>query len=316
MILVSLCIPTNGVVEWVFPVLDSIYSQEVDNKMFEVIITDNGNNTSFKKRISEYMLDKHNLIYTETDAEPFVNEIEAYKRATGHLIKFVNHRTKLKSGTLRKLIEFSERYYHEKPIIYFSNGVLKLEKKQIEYKSFDEFVQGLSYWSSWSTGMTLWNDDFTKLNNESNEPDELFPHTKYLFGIRDRDRYIIDNTIIFDEISPGSKPKGKYDLFFAFGVVYPSIILKLFVEKSITKETYSRVLKENLGFIAKLYYDYVVLKEYCSYDLSGIENIYDVFYAKSVLLKEVSNLHRCYRNNAIRDFVSSCMNKIHRRSFL
>ena len=29
--LLSLCIPTYGVSEWVFPVLDSIYNQKIDN---------------------------------------------------------------------------------------------------------------------------------------------------------------------------------------------------------------------------------------------------------------------------------------------
>ena len=38
--LLSLCIATNGVSEWVFPVLDSIYSQEVDQSLYEVVVTD------------------------------------------------------------------------------------------------------------------------------------------------------------------------------------------------------------------------------------------------------------------------------------
>ena len=45
--LLSLCIPTNGISEWVFPVLDSIYNQKVDDSLFEVIVTDNGNNEQF-----------------------------------------------------------------------------------------------------------------------------------------------------------------------------------------------------------------------------------------------------------------------------
>ena len=44
----SLCIPTNGIVEWVFPALDSIYAEGVDNERFEVIVTDNGKNEDFK----------------------------------------------------------------------------------------------------------------------------------------------------------------------------------------------------------------------------------------------------------------------------
>lgn len=29
--LISLCLPTNGIIEWVFPVLNTVYSKNVDN---------------------------------------------------------------------------------------------------------------------------------------------------------------------------------------------------------------------------------------------------------------------------------------------
>ena len=35
--IISLCIPTNGVIEWIFPVLDSIYVQGVEENLFEVV---------------------------------------------------------------------------------------------------------------------------------------------------------------------------------------------------------------------------------------------------------------------------------------
>ena len=33
--LVSLCMPTNGVIDWVFPVLESIYNQNINNELCE-----------------------------------------------------------------------------------------------------------------------------------------------------------------------------------------------------------------------------------------------------------------------------------------
>ena len=40
--ILSLCMPTNGVVEWVFPVLDSIFGQNANSNEFEVVVMDNG----------------------------------------------------------------------------------------------------------------------------------------------------------------------------------------------------------------------------------------------------------------------------------
>lgn len=285
--IVSLCMPTNGVIEWVFPVLDSIYGQEVEEGLYEVVITDNGDNTEFKKRITEYKKDHTNLVYKETNALPFLNEIESYKCASGELIKFVNHRTKLVDGALRKLIEFAKKNENEKPIVYFSNGVLRLKQEQYIYSNFDQFVKNLSYWSSWSTGMTIWKKDFERLPENIDSFNELFPHTNVLFSERHREKYVIDNTIIFDEMPQGKKSKGDYDLFSAFGIEYPGIICDLLRRGDITGETFRSVVDENLEFIAGLYLEYFIKKDYCSYDLSGFDNMFGIFYTKKEFRKKV-----------------------------
>lgn len=286
--IVSLCMPTNGVIDWVFPVLDSIYSQGCDDSTFEVVITDNGDNKEFKNRIREYINGKSNIVYVETDALAFLNEIESYKRASGDMIKFVNHRTKLVPGALQRLIDYANSNIGEKPITYFSNGVLKLEKRKYELQTFDQFVLLLSYWSSWSTGMTIWKSDFDKLPEDVGEFNELFPHTNVLFDVRDRGKYVIDNSIIFDEIPQGKKPKGNYDLYYAFGVDYPRIIENLLKDGSITVKSYKYVLDKNLEFIASLYWQYNLKKDYCSYDLSGLNDMFGKYYSRAALNKKVA----------------------------
>lgn len=299
--ILSLCIPTNGVTEWVFPVLNSIYKQDCNNDDFEVIITDNGNNKEFKEKIRNYSQQHSNLHYFETNALPFINEIESYKRANGQLIKFVNHRTLLVSGALKQLITIAQENINKKPILYFTNGVLKKEKKAFVYSTFNQFVKNLSYWSSWSTGMTIWKDDYNKLPEDTSNFNELFPHTNVLFAERNRGMYIIDNTVIFDEMPQGKKPKGDYDLFYAFGVEYPSIILELYRSHSISIDTFKSVLEDNLGFIAHLYVLYFIKKAYCSYDLNGLSDMYGVFYTKRKLKKKIRNI-----------FVNKILEKIRR----
>ena len=295
--LISLCIPTNGVIEWVFPVLESIYAQGVETALYEIVITDNGDNIEFKKKIIEYSDKYSNLIYKETTALPFLNEIEAYKIANGELIKFVNHRTKLRDGTLQKLIEFAENNKEDKPVIYFTNGVLPLKTEKIIYQDFDSFVCGLSYWSSWSTGMAIWKEDFKSLPADISEYNELFPHTTILFHRKNGNKYVIDNTTIFDELPQGKKPKGNYDLFRAFGIEYPGIICDLLRGGYISNKTFCSVAKNNLEFIASLYFDYCVRKRYCSYNLDGLKDMFGVFYTKrklyQVTLKVILKKVKC-----------------------
>ena len=252
-----------------------------------------------KKRIKEYGLSHRNLHYYETKALPFINEIESYKRANGQLFKFVNHRTKLVKGALQRFIDFAKYNAEKKPIIYFSNGVLERENKSYAYETFDDFVRNLSYWSSWSTGMTIWKEDFEHLPEDVQSFNELFPHTNVLFAERTRGEYIIDNSVIFDEMPQGKKPKGAYDLYYAFGVEYPGIILDLLRDGSITADTFKVVLDGNLEFIAGLYFQYNIRKDYCSYALSGFNNMLGVFYSRKKLkIKVLKHI----RNGIIRKF--------------
>ena len=158
--LVSLCIPTSGVSKWIFPVLDSIYALNISTDLFEVVITNNGKeDEAFNKRIDSYRALFKNLHYKRNTSELFYNEIESYKLASGQMIKFINHRTTLNSHALKYYIICSYLLNDTKPVIYFSNGVLKnCNKKQSD--SFSHFLITLGYWSSWSTGMCFWKSEF------------------------------------------------------------------------------------------------------------------------------------------------------------
>lgn len=283
-IYLSLCIPTNGVVEWVLPVLDSIYVEKESLESFEVIITDNGNNAQFEKKIQEYIARYENLIYKKTIAIQFLNQIEAFKLAKGKLIKFINHRMPLETGALDYLIKYAKKYETVKPITYFANGTLNLSA-QCTYSSFDEYVRALSYHSSWSAGTAMWREDFQQMNL-SQEFNSLFPHTNMIFAVRDKENYIIDNTFLLRTIETDETKKGTYDLFHAFAVEYPAILLDLYRKSDISRETLRVVLDENAGFLADLYVNFCMRKHPCSYDLGGYNNAITVFYSHFKILKK------------------------------
>ena len=276
--LVSLCIPTNGVVEWVIPVLDSIYSQGINEDLYEVVVTDNGDNQEFFYEMSKYIESHDNLIYRRTQAYEFMNQVEAFKLANGELVKFINHRTKLLPGKLQYLIEFSETNKNKKCVIYFADGQLKDINKQLECSSFDEFVKNLSYYSSWSGGLCFWRDDFDG-EKKREDYNSLFPHTDILFAIKDADIYVINNEVIFESLPVNGIAKGKYKLFKAFAVEYVSLLLDLVRREYISLDTFLHLKNENLNFVIDLYYSHVVRKIECSYDLSDAKKYISVYYS-------------------------------------
>lgn len=278
---ISLCIPTNGIVEWISQVIESIYSQNVSLDLFEVVIVDNGDNPVFFDYINEKINEYPNIRYKKIKCPIFMNEIEAYKMAKGDFIKFVNHRTVLLGGTLNKWISFMEENYETKPVVYFSNGVLNKYYSNYNYESFNDFIGALSYWSSWSTGMAMWKEDVDDLDMDN--INELFPHTSILFKNRHASRYIVDNRIYLQEVPHTSKNKGKYDLFYAFAVEFPSLLLNLYRDGDICIDTFLKLKGENLDFINEIYRTFCVENAECSYDLGGYEDCIRVFYNQEML---------------------------------
>lgn len=263
----SLCVPTNGIVEWVVPVIESIYSQGVDDQLFEVVISDNGENSCLEESISKFINEHTNCHYQKSEAKMFQNQIACFSMAQGNLIKFINHRMTMLPGSIKYLLDFEEKNKSEKPIVYFSNGVLPVAE-ELKVASFDEFVRNLSIYSSWSAGLCFWKEDFEKLPGDM-VYNNMFPHISILFYYTMRDKYVIKNTKILFESDTDATKKGKYNLFATFAVDYPAVLRQLVVDSAITEETYDFVIKELIVFLANLYAEYVLAKVPCSYNLEG-----------------------------------------------
>lgn len=278
--LLSLCIPTNGVLDWVSPVLKSIYDQDADEHKFEVVVTDNGNNIEFQQFMQKYAEKHFNLRYRKTRAQGFLNQIECFREARGVFLKFVNHRMMLKPGVIEELLHFIQENQDTKPIVYFLNGSLPLPDFSM-YKNFDTFVGALSYYSSWSGGLGIWKYDFERINKNQHY-NALFPHTTILFQSYENRSYCIDNRIMMMPL-PENHPKGSYNLFFAFAVEYPSIICELYRSGRIEIGTFLKIKRELLSFLASLYLDYFILHRKCSYDLSGVKDSIGVYYSRGHL---------------------------------
>lgn len=282
--IISLCLPTNGVKEWVFPVLDSIYNQNINNNLFEVIVTNNGQNVEFDFLMQEYARKHNNLLYSKNTSYMFYNQLEALKLASGKYLKFVNHRGLFTDGALQRMLDVVMSNENDKPVIYFSDGVLKEE--YYELKNFDEFVGCLKRYVSWTTGVGIWKSDYDKIKNNL-KVDKISPHSCILFSERGKSRYLIDNYIFSKDIDPDQKKKGNYDLFKAFAVEEITITLNLYVDGDISAETFKKVKKDYKRFIAELYFDYCVRREPCSYKLKSFNETMGIFFKKSEIVDEI-----------------------------
>ena len=287
--LVSLCIPTNGVVEWVLPVLDSMYKQKCSLDLYEVVISDNGVDSTLYSHIKEYIQKYPNIIYKRSKSKGFLNQIDAFNLASGKLIKFVNHRAVLLDSTIQYLCDFANKYYEKKPIVFFSNGNLRLETISEEYKTFSDFMEALKVYSSWSGGIAFWRDDYVSMikNVDSNE---LFPTFSWLSYYTERSFYVIDNKKLVEEVAIVANQKGRYNLFRAFAVVYVELLQNLKIKKYIDDNSYEAIYSDVKCFIARNYCEFILNNKPCSYSLEDYRSFIDCYFD----FQEIHDLARYY----------------------
>ena len=271
--ILSICIPTNGVVEWMVPVVESIYAQGVDNVLFEVVITDNGGKDDLEKAIQAY--DYPNLHYYKTTAQGFTNQIDAFEKCSGLFCKMLNHRSKMMLGSIEKLITLVERYKEDKPIIYCAEGHAK-GGALIECENTDEFVRSLSYWVSWSAGTGAWKSDLVDLSKKV--ANEMFPHTLFLFDLRNNSRYVIWNEKY--EIMASDAGKGGYDVFYTFGVTLLDILNDLRARERITCATFVSAKQDLYVFLKGLYVNESLLPTKHTFIIQNVAESMDVYYGR------------------------------------
>lgn len=275
-ILLSICIPTNGRIEIVKKTLDSIFFQVKDFSEFEVILSDNSKTDELPELLNQYQ-NIPNIVYQKTDATGFMNSINALKIGNGELLKLHNNYTELKKGSLDILLKTIKKNQIAKPILFFSNRSLKHISLE-EYKNFNDFIYVLSYFSSWSTGFSIWNSDFQKCFNINYN--EMFPHTSLLFEQNRKDLYIINNEELF--INQKVSKKGGYNLFKTFAIDYLDMLNVCLRNKQISENTFKHIKRDMFKkFLVEWYCNTIILKNDYTFILSDIKQSMNVHYSNS-----------------------------------
>ena len=272
-LLLSICIPTDGNVNWILPVLDSIYSQKVDETLFEVVVTDNGENSLLPEHITQYH--HANLRYIQTHDKGFLNLVTALKNGRGELCKMLNHRSVLLPGVISEWLSLVETYLSNRPIIFFSDGEVH-GNDYIACKNIDELLKAISYWASWSAGISFWKEDIA--NIDTVEMDGMFPNTSLLLDIRHSPHYLVCNKKY--QVMEDDAGKGGYNLFQTFAVGFLDLVGKQRIKRRIQTNTFIFVKRQLYDFLKLLYLSEVILPTQHTFELTGIKESMDVYYGR------------------------------------
>ena len=273
----SICIPTYNRQDILKKTLASIYADlnGIEIEDFEVVISDNEPNGSSKK-IAE-MFGYKNLHYYKTTCEGFLNSLYVLKYGNGHLLKLHNNYTQLKQGSLKLIIEDAKKYIDEKPLIFYTDG-LKQSGRVERFNSFDNFMYNLSYFSSWSTGFSIWKEDLDKFDDYI-EINNYFPQTSLLLAQTKKSTYIVNDLSLFH--NQNVPKKGGYNIFKVFAVDYIKLIEESFQKKAITKKSFEKIKKELLFNYLSVRYFKTVLMKMDNFEKNNIKKNLENYYSAS-----------------------------------
>jgi len=273
--ILSLCIPTNGAVNWVVPVIESIYAQKCEDELFEVIISDNVKNIELKEIVNNY--GKSNLHYFPSDSQGFLNIVSSFQSAKGDFCKLINHRAIMKEGALQNLLALIIKHKDDQPVIYCTNGVLGGSIDTVCCRDLNELVWNLHYYCTAMGGIGIWRKDIQNLKDV--EYNKMFPNTTILFEQRRiPSTYLLYNRILSEE--QNGKGKGCYNLFHTFAVVFPDMLQDLKQRGRITQQTFEKVMGDLYGCLLNFYMNYVLWNPDKSFDLSNIHRSITTYYSE------------------------------------
>lgn len=280
--LVSICIPTNNRAEIIKETVESIVSQQVDPKLYEICISDGSPTDETKKIIEKFFSDYKNIRYVKSNCKTGFNLIEALKSGNGRYLKLHNDYSKFDVDQLSNFIKTVEKYSNADALLFFPFGEIKNVEKITEFKTFDDFANEISYYSTWSTAFCISKNDFDNLMNKKIKIEKMFPHLSLLYACTEKNLYVVDNHAYV--ISVPLKKKGGYNLPETFIQIYLSMTKQLLKDKKISQNTFEKVKAGILKFVA-LWYANVKTDNRYFFTFENLKQYLNKYYTKAEIKK-------------------------------
>lgn len=307
--LLSICIPTFNRAIQLEITLNSITQQEIflNSNKIEIVISDNCSKDDTSTIVKKYLL-RHpgKIIYSRNDEDIVDKNFEkVLSLASGIFLKLNNDTLKHTNKSLEKMVNLIEKNKVEKPILFFSNGVLK-KYKQIEGQGLPFFIDTVSYFSTWIATFGIWKDDFNSIANFNKLSHLKLVQVDILFElISKKKNIIIEDDILFD-IEIVTK-KGNYDIVEIFFDNYKFLLLRELEQKNINLTEYKKELKNilfdffcNWIAITKVYpnkytFTYINYKKKFSSNYKYTDYLFFLIKLNFLIFK--FNLKKCLRLN-------------------
>jgi glycosyltransferase involved in cell wall biosynthesis len=284
-ILISICIPTFNRAQCLAKTLLSIVQQDSFDDRCEIIVSDNNSQDNTREIANQFQSRYQNIRYhcNEVNVGAESNFITVMNLAKGKYIKLHSDNRYFRYNALSDILKAIEIYDYS--VIFILNQSLKTHLKgTFECNSFDKFMDIVSFYSTWLSGIIVKNNDYKLLENKERMLGSSLIQTDILFRILSiNNNSVIINDRLFDE-DPFIK-KGGFNFLDIFITNYFSLLDEyvksgLLSPKTFCKEKYS-LFKD---YIVPWYGKSIFLRKVYSFDMTNARQIIMKYYGKEPYL--------------------------------
>ncbi|MTV39991.1 glycosyltransferase [Duganella radicis] len=161
----SICIPSYNRAPYLQQTLDSIVSQPAftETNDIEVVISDNGSEDETQAVAARYVAafpDKIQYHRHDVTISPDMNFKFVLEQGRGLYLKLHNDNLLVLPGSLAELVKVYRATAAEMPVVFFTNGNHAKGQAIEALNNMSEFVQRVSFMSTWIGGFGMWRAEF------------------------------------------------------------------------------------------------------------------------------------------------------------
>lgn len=219
--LLSLCIPTYNRAEVLEDTLNNLFSNpDFDEDRIEVVVSDNCSTDNTAEVVAKFPLVRY---YVNKENVRDINFAIVLGYATGKYIRLFNDTLSFKPNTLNKMLSIIQKHLNDNNNLFFYGNMFNNSNISKKIDSKEEFINEVSYLSTWIANFGIWKEDFLKIKNKEMYAELQFTQVDWSYQIvNNNNKTIIYFDNYFDVVTP--KKKGGYNVFDTFVNKYLFVI--------------------------------------------------------------------------------------------
>lgn len=243
----SICIPTYNRAPYLKQTLDSIISQPAfrDSQDIELVISDNGSEDETEGLARQYQQAFPDRIQYHRHAEtisPDHNFAFVMQQGRGRYLKLHNDNLTVIPGALAEILKVVRATEAEKPVLFFTNGNHARGNALEVIVNMTEFLQRVSYISTWIGGFGMWREEFAAMPDFARNAHLRLVQTDVvlrMLALGKRAIVMYDHYFVGLAIpNKGNYKKGGYNIAEVFGQNYLALLKPYVAAGKITREAY------------------------------------------------------------------------------